>query len=338
VSTNPEGPFSPGPPYSSYQSYGDPGELQSQLDPLSPADPATSDRDPTAEQQASDPYTGGQSVDPYLGGQSVDPYTGGQSIDPTVGGQSVDPYVGGQSVAGPDGPTSSALSDQVSSARDQTDPFSTAAGPVVSAGVTLPSGNYSFAESVAESLRAEAREAARADLVESVESGYYSPQSLYTAERLTPDQLVEGPRPETYVEEGLESPYDVSHIESLSSSPQVGAEPSNVVVTDGADHFYGQHAGDTANNPAEYGNPNWETDAGADEMFGEGSNLRIASEAEDLGFTFGEGAEAATGAAEGLEGAGLVAGELSGAEAVAVTVEAAEGFEAADLLIILIFL
>ena len=71
----------------------------------------------------------------------------------------------------------------------------------------------------------------------------------------------------------------MSHIESLASSPQVGAELSNAVVTDSAAHFYGQRAGDFANNPAEYGNPNWETDAVADEIFGEGSNLRIASEA-----------------------------------------------------------
>lgn len=208
-----------------------------------------------------------------------------------------------------------------------------ASTPVGVAGATLPSGNFEFPESVANYLRETDRAAAEADLTESVESGIYSPEAMYTAERFTPDQMVEfaeqGLRPEAYAEEGLASPLEFSHVPGLAGGPPGGSG----VLTDPADHFFGQHAGNYGNDPGEFANPDWETDAQADEMFGEGSNLRIAEEGEDLGMT--EGSEALD------TGEGLVetAGESTElAEGLGLAGEATEGFEVADLLLGLLVL
>ena len=210
-----------------------------------------------------------------------------------------------------------------------------AGGIWAASGVVL--GNYSFADSVADSLRATAREGARADLLESVESGYYSEQSLYTAERYTTDQLVEFA--EQYSAEGTvpeELGMEFSHLESLASSPSVGAESELGVLTDEADHFFGQHAGDYAKNPSEFADPAWESRPEVEEMFGE-SNMQIvdAESAEGMEYL------GMTETAEAVEGTELVVEAAEGLEVLegaAVVVEAAEGIEVADLLLLLLFL
>jgi RHS repeat-associated protein len=194
---------------------------------------------------------------------------------------------------------------------------------VSASGVSL--GNYQVPKSVADSLRGVAREGAYQDLVESVESGIYSPQSFYTAERFTPDQLVE------FAEQGLPSEVEFSHIESLASSPQVGANSELGVLTDSADHLYGHHGGNYANNPSEYANPDWEVNSVEEEIFGEGSNLHIASETEDLGMT------EIVGESEAVVAEGIEVTEFA-VEAATVTVEAVEGFEVSELLFLLLFL
>ena len=195
----------------------------------------------------------------------------------------------------------------------------------------LDLGNYEFADSVANDLRSTAREGAIEDLTESVESGIYSPQSLYTADRFTPDQLID------FAEEGVPAEVEFSHVESLAGSPQVGAESELGVLTDEWDHFFGHHAGNYANDPSEFANPDWETDTLADEWFGEGSNLRVVDGSEDLGLTetdewWAEGGEVGSEAAEGLEAGelGLGAEEAIGAGEIAA--EAAEGIELIDVL------
>jgi RHS repeat-associated protein len=194
-----------------------------------------------------------------------------------------------------------------------------ATGGVLASGVVL--GNYQFADSVANWLREQAREGAYEDLAESVESGYYSEQSLYTAGRYTPDQLVE------FAEEGtIPEGMEFSHLESLASSPSVGANSELGVLTDEADHFFGQHGGNYANDPGSSANPDWEARPDVEAEFGENNMQIVDAETEEgmeyLGMTEGETAVEGT---ELLEGA-------------AVVTETAEGLEAADLLYLLLLL
>lgn len=175
----------------------------------------------------------------------------------------------------------------------------------------LPSGNYEFADSVANDLRATARTGAEQDLQESVESGYYSWPSLYAAQQFERDELVEfsqeGLRPEAFADEGLTSPVEFSHFEALSSSPQLGAESSGGVLTNQSDHFFGHHLGNYQNDPSVFGTADWQVDPEAERLLGEGTGLRIASDEEDLGMTGGESGSADADAAIGM-GFGVVAG------------------------------
>jgi hypothetical protein len=55
----------------------------------------------------------------------------------------------------------------------------------------MPRGDFEFEDSVADSLRAEARDVVGEDLAESFQSGMYSENALVSTESLTPDQLAE---------------------------------------------------------------------------------------------------------------------------------------------------
>jgi hypothetical protein len=205
---------------------------------------------------------------------------------------------------------------------------------------SMAMGNYQIPKSVATFLRALARGGAYEDLVESIESGTYSWNSLYTSGRFTPDQLQDfaeryreiGDDPEAFQELIQEMRAEVSHLEPLAGNPSVAGESELTVVTGRADHFYGQHGGNYSNDPGSSSNPDWESNPAEEEMFGEGSNLTVRSEAEELGMTEGEAAlEGGEMVTEGLEGMELL-------EGAGVAVEAVEGFEAADLLLLLLLL
>jgi len=226
---------------------------------------------------------------------------------------------------------------------------------VLAAGAVLPSGNYQFADSVADYLRSEASDTFGEELVESIESGTYSPQVAEFVDRYGLDvasDLAEG-----YADtgkfvtleeedEGLQSAFEVTHGESLASTPQAGTEAGNLGLQTEADHFYGDHAGDFGNNPAEYGDPNYNVDPVAEETLGE-PNLNIVSETEDLGMT-GEGAPSSAidwfgeGEGEGFVGEATEATEaVEGAEFVegaGAALEVGEGLELADALWLLLLL
>lgn len=198
-------------------------------------------------------------------------------------------------------------------------------------------------------LRAQAREGAIDELVESVESGIYNERTLYTAERFTPDELVDlaenGVAPE-----GME----FSHYDPVSSNLESAADYEQGVLTDSWDHLYGDHGGDYSQNPREFADRNWETNAETEEMFGESNMQVVDAEAEGgmeyLGMTDGEGAmveggqvlETATTTTEITETAvvstEVVETTVVTTEVVETGVVAAEGFEAADLLILLFLL
>jgi hypothetical protein len=55
----------------------------------------------------------------------------------------------------------------------------------------MPRGDFEFEDSVADSLRAEARDVVGEDLAESFQSGMYSENALVSTESLTLDQLAE---------------------------------------------------------------------------------------------------------------------------------------------------
>jgi hypothetical protein len=193
------------------------------------------------------------------------------------------------------------------------------------------------------SLREAAREGAYEDLVESVESGTYSPQSMYTAERFTPDQLVE------FAETGeIPEGMEFSHLYSAAEYPEVAGNSELGVLTDNWDHFYGHHGGNYANNPnGSPLDPDWEStefqgDQGiqevepdaawetidrndtAEQWLRENDPNYVESEAEDyLG-----GTESSEVASEGIESS-EAAEALEGAEALesAEVLEGAEGLE-----------
>ena len=219
--------------------------------------------------------------------------------------------------------------------------------PVVAAGVFLPAGNYQFASSVANWLRTQASKTFGGELVESMESGVPSPQVQEFVDRYGVDvaqDLAEGyAKTGKFVTleeqaEGLQSAFEVTHGESLASTPQAGTESGNLGLQSEVDHLAGDHAGDFTKNPAEFRNPDYNVNAEAETELGE-SNLEVVSEAEDLGMTgegvpssaidwFGEGATAATETTELVEGA----------EVAVEVVEVGEGLEAADLLLLLLLL
>jgi len=144
---------------------------------------------------------------------------------------------------------------------------------------SIPVLGSTMAKSVANSLRSSARSGAVEDLVESVESGTYSQQSLYTAERLTPDQLVE------IAENGTAPELEFSHLESLSSAPQYGGESELGVLTDEVDHLYGHHGGNYSNDPGEFADPDWEVRPESEELFGD-SNVQIVDAETEEGMEY----------------------------------------------------
>ena len=320
--------------------------------------------DTSASTQASDnsssgpsaPYTQGQNVDAYtnqsidtsVGGVSVappgvsttNPYTN-QSIDTSVGGVSPappdgqgDPYSGGQSIASSDTSqnVSSSPDDQLSS-NDQN--MSSAAGPgsVAMAGVTAPPW-YEFADSVADDLRSTATDNVQADMAESFESGIYSENSLVSIDRgVTPDQFADASEMEetgqTYAElmgePGAVNPLTGSHVPSITTDPVAAEDLSNAYGVNEDVHFADDHAGNYQNDPGDYADTNPEVDPDLEPGYSESAGQYST--------------EAAAGPEEAMiqaEEAGEVF--VEGTEAVEVGAAAAEGFEAADLLVLLIFL
>jgi RHS repeat-associated protein len=137
-------------------------------------------------------------------------------------------------------------------------------GTAASASVVVPKG-------VKDTLRAESRKAAIEDLKESVESGIYSEESLYTAERYTPDQLINISEGED-VPEGMQN----SHLSSISEDPAFADRAG--VLTDELDHLHGHHGGDYSQNPGEFANPDWESRPEVEELFGENSMQIVEAE------------------------------------------------------------
>jgi len=234
------------------------------------------------------------------------------------------------SVATADPYNNGAASDSYS-VNASTDPLAAAAGVLSSPNAP---GDFEFADSVADSLRSDAVDAVQSDLYESVTSGTYSPNTFATLENMTPDQLVEFSEfyesdAQTWAqfqqEPGIQPEFDVSHVPDIGTDP-VGADTLDNAYANSPDaHFENDHLGNYNNDPGDYADPNADVDTAADAEFGEGANMHIVDESADLGLT-GD---------EAIEG-GEILGE--GVEAATVTVEAAEGFEAADLLVLLILL
>ena len=265
--------------------------------------------DPAGPQEGppGDPYTGGQSGDPYTGGQTSDPFTGqsggdpygGQSVsgpdaDPFTGGQSTDPYTGGVSPAPPDASESVASTSAESSvsqgadvAAEQTSSAMTGEGAAageggVEAAATTGTGglgpglssanapgDFEFEDSVANSLRSEARDVVGEDLAESFQSGTYSENALVSTESLTPDQLAEW---SDYWESGARSygqfvypvsgagqqvPFDVSHVPDIGTDPVGAGDIGNSYATDPNTHFDLDHAGSYNNDRGITPTPTW---------------------------------------------------------------------------------
>jgi hypothetical protein len=267
------------------------------------------------------PYTSSQSINPYTGDQCVAPYTGGTSIDPYAGDQGVNTSsldanaLGGLNYTPAEAPSSSISQN-----------FTPVDAAMV-LGATLPSGNYDMADSVKNAIRTAAREIAGDTAQEAFESGIYDNQTADFIERHSYDALND-------LMEGRFS-WQTGHWESLASTPQAGTEASNLNIVTPVEHRYAEHAGDTMNNPAEFANPDYNVDPAAEEMFGEGSNVRIVPEAENLGMG-GEGVPSS--AIDWFaEGEGEILETLS-VTAEAVEGLAVEGLELADLLLLLLLL
>lgn len=112
------------------------------------------------------------------------------------------------------------------------------------------------------SARRRARADAIDDLRESIESGIYSPQAQYLAERYGREALVE------FVESGkLPDDVEFSHLYSAAEYPEFAHRSDLGVLTDSRDHRLGHHGGDTRipldGAPRD---PDWESRLGTQEI------------------------------------------------------------------------
>ncbi len=363
-------PVSPAPPAAASTNQVDAGDggmsyltdqSSSQLvcEPILNPDGANQSVDTSSSTQADDnssagqsaPYTSGQSVDPYTnqsidtssGGVSVappsvssdDPYTN-QSMDRSVGGvspappalQSADPYSAGQSISSSDASqnVSSSPEEQLYSS-DQNMSSAAGAGGVAMAGITAPPW-YEFEDSVADSLRSNATDTVMEDMAESFESGIYSENSLVSIDRgVTPDQFADIAEmqetgqsyAELMGEPGAMNPITASHVPSITTDPVAAENLSNVYGVNEDVHFGDDHAGNYQNDPGDFAdtNPEVDTEPGFSESAGEWSTEAAAGPEEAL-----------ITSEEALEAGEVI---VEGAEVV-------EGFEAADLLLLLLLL
>ena len=350
----------------------DPFTAEQNSSPYTPGD-GSAPFTPDGSNPAANPYTCSLDTDPFTGVQTSDSFTGTQSADPftsplnyTPAGPELTSSQLNYTPAGPElnytpaGPELANSQLNYTPAGPELNNYASTsdANPAdatgqssdnqqyLAAGAMFPLGNYGVPGSVASWLRSEASDVFGEELVTSIETGTYSPQVAEFIDRYGLDvatELAEGYQETgkfvTLEEEaeGLQSMWNVTHGESLASTPQAGAEASNLGMQSQVDHFYGDHAGNWSNNPAEYGNSNYGVDPVAEEELGE-PNLNIEPEPEGVPSSeidwFGEGEGFAGEAGEGaefLEGAELL-------EGAGTAVEVGEGLELADALWLLIFL
>jgi hypothetical protein len=333
--------------------------------------------DPFTGQSSADPFTGGQSVssanaDPFTGGQSADPYTGGVSPAPP----DAQPFSSGADVSSASAQSSS-TGVGPGIAMGAVDPANMTPEELEQWNEYLESdvSTYDFdaSDEALASARYDAKVNAFDDFAESVESGTYSPRSFATMENITPDTAVDiadaWESGQSYAkftgEPGAVSPVDSSDVPSIQNDP---INPENAYLNDPTDHLGNDHLGDTTNDPGDYADPNADVNAEMDSQFGEGANLQddwtesqLDSDAigprsqagtdflNEQGYSAGgspldESAGADVEGGEGLIEGGesfIEGGEglVEGLEGAATVVEVgAEGFEAADLLVLLIFL
>ena len=241
--------------------------------------------------------------------------------------------------------SSSGSSSSSSSSSGSSSSVSTST-PVMAAGVFLPSGGYKYASSVANWLRRQASKTFGEELVESMESGIHSPQVEEFIDRYgldTAQDLAEG-YAETgkFVtleeeEEGLESAWEVTHGESMSSTPQAATESGNLGLMSEVDHAAGDHVNDFTKNPAEFRNPDYNVNAEAQTELGEGQ-LEIVTDDEGLGMTGEDTSKAIDYLGESSSEVTTTEEIFEGTETIVEVAEVGEGLELTDLLVLLLFL
>lgn len=329
--------------------------------------------DPYTGAAAVDPYTGGQSANPYTGQVSVAPpdstptepnasFTGEPSGTPFES-SAVDTASSGGSDATGLG-AGAAMGGAV-------DPSTMSPEELAEWNEYLKSdvSTYDFeaSDEAIASARYDAKVNAFEDFSESVQSGTYSPRATATMDNITPDTATEisdaWESGQSYAkftgEPGAISPVDSSDVPSIQNDP---INPENSYLNDPASHFENDHLSDYSNDPGDYANPNADVNAEMDAEFGEGSFIQndgVASQLETN--PIGANSQAGTDflaengyAADGTSLAGDAtaavdtAEVVEGTEAVVTGTELVEGgvvaaevgveFEAADLLILVIFL